>query len=266
MLGGVIGIIGLFIIILSFPVMSGFGGSIDPISSEFYTGCAMFLFGLIILFLGCKKLKNQFHQSMLLSWGLTAVSVVSLIIFFLSVGFYHWEPSPAENMIEQEQQNKQEEKDNSTTWNYTNAIDDLTGNITSINAAIASTNSLTLNDGSTDRLVIQLSYNAISTSGEPSNMFGIAFKKGNLRFANKRSQGFLAVFDNGEVDNTWSICNGGNDKAIVMISDKVSGSDHLINSFINKLKNAKTCRIQVNVDGAGMKTFDFNCEGLQWEY
>lgn len=158
----------------------------------------------------------------------------------------------------------QENQDPMTTWNYTKDVDDLTGNTTGFGASIGSTNFLSLNDGSSDRLVIQLGYNGIT--GKPSNMFGLAFQNGNLRFANKRSQGFLAVFDNGEVDNTWSICNGGNDKAIVMISDKVSGSDHLINSFINKLKNAKTCRIQVNVDGAGMKTFDFNCEGLQWDY
>jgi len=78
--------------------MSGFGGSIDPISSEFYMGCAMFLCGLIVLLIGCKKLKNHFHQSMLLFWGLTAISVVSLIIFFLSAGFYHWEP---DNQTEQ---------------------------------------------------------------------------------------------------------------------------------------------------------------------
>lgn len=101
MLGGVIGIIGLFIIILSFPVMSGFGGSIDPISSEFYMGCAMFICGLIVLFIGCKRLKNHFHRSMLIFWGLTAISVVSLIIFFLSVGFYHWEPYTPDNQTEQ---------------------------------------------------------------------------------------------------------------------------------------------------------------------
>ncbi|MCM1309952.1 MAG: zinc ribbon domain-containing protein [Bacteroides sp.] len=90
-LGGAIGIIGLFIIILSFPIMSGFGGSIDPISSEFYMGCAMFLCGLIGLFLGFKKLRNQLHHSMLIFWGLSALCVITLVVFFLSVGFHHWE-------------------------------------------------------------------------------------------------------------------------------------------------------------------------------
>lgn len=154
--------------------------------------------------------------------------------------------------------------DPTTTWIYTTDVDDLTGKTTGINAFLTSTNSIESNIGTTDRLIIQIGYNSITR--KPSNMFGIAFKKGDCRFADKNSQGFYAVFDNGDVDDTWTLCNGGSNKAIVMISDGLSGSENKINSFINKLKNAKTCRIQVNVDGVGMKTFNFNCEGLKWDY
>lgn len=91
LLGGVLGLVGLFVIILSFPVMSGWGGSIDPLGSEFYVGCAMFLCGLVLMLIGCRLLKKHFHRSMLLFVGLTCVSVISLGIYFLSVGFYHYE-------------------------------------------------------------------------------------------------------------------------------------------------------------------------------
>lgn len=100
-LGGVIGLVGLFITILSFPVMSGWGGSIDPISSEFYVGCAMFLCGIIVMFIGCKKLRTYFNRSMLLFGGLVILCVVSLVIFFLSVGFHHWEPYIPDKQMEQ---------------------------------------------------------------------------------------------------------------------------------------------------------------------
>lgn len=101
MLGGVIGLVGLFITILSFPVMSGWGGSIDPISSEFYVGCAMFLCGLIAMFIGCKKLRTHLNRSMLLFSGLAIICVASLVIFFLSVGFHHWDPYIPEAQMEQ---------------------------------------------------------------------------------------------------------------------------------------------------------------------
>lgn len=100
-LGGVIGLVGLFITILSFPVMSGWGGSIDPISSEFYVGCAMFLCGLIVMFIGCKKLRTYLNRSMLLFSGLAILCVASLIVFFLSVGFDHWEPYIPDTRMEQ---------------------------------------------------------------------------------------------------------------------------------------------------------------------
>lgn len=80
-LGVVIGLVGLFITILSFPIMTGWGGRIDPISIEFYSGCAMFLCGLVIIFIGCKILKKHFHRSMLLFRGLTFISIISLGIF-----------------------------------------------------------------------------------------------------------------------------------------------------------------------------------------
>lgn len=174
--------------------------------------------------------------------------------------------STQQDSADQVEQNRstQEKQDAAPTWKYTQDVDDLTGKTTGINAAIASTNSITSNFGTQDRLVIQLSYNGIT--GEPSNMFGIAFEKGDCRFADKHSQGFYAVFDNGEVDDTWTLCNGGDNTAIVMISDGLSDSESKISSFINNLKKSKTCRIQVNVDGVGMKTFDFNCEGLNWQY
>ena len=41
---------------------------------------------------------------------------------------------------------------------------------------------------------------------------------------------------------------------------------HNENKIINKLKKAKTCKIQVNVRDIGMKTFEFNSEGLNWDY
>lgn len=163
-----------------------------------------------------------------------------------------------------QQEGKSQEQDPTTKWNYSSSVDDLTGKTTGIDAFIASTNTQLSEYGDSDRLIIQLGYNGIS--GKPTNMFGLAFEKGKCRFASKNSQGFYAVFDDGEVDNTWTLCNGGNNKSIVMISDGLSSSENKIRSFINKLKQSKTCRIQVNIEGVGMKTFNFNCEGLNWDY
>lgn len=101
LLGGVIGLVGLFITILSFPVMSGWGGSIDPISSEFYIGCVLFLCGLVTIFIGCKKLKTHLSYSMLIFSGLAILFIASLAIFFLTVGFYHWESSVESSQVEQ---------------------------------------------------------------------------------------------------------------------------------------------------------------------
>lgn len=101
MLGGVIGLVGLFITILSFPVMSNWGGRVDPISSEFYVGCAMFLCGLIVMFIGCKKLRTYLNRSMFLFSGLAILCVASLIVFFLSVRFYHLEPYNPDTRMEQ---------------------------------------------------------------------------------------------------------------------------------------------------------------------
>jgi len=39
-----------------------------------------------------------------------------------------------------------------------------------------------------------------------------------------------------------------------------------VKPFLAKLRSSKTCRIQVNLENVGMTTFDFNIEGLNWDF
>ena len=50
LIGGVLSVFALYITILSFPGVPGWGVYIDPVSPEFYKGCVMFLCGLAVLF------------------------------------------------------------------------------------------------------------------------------------------------------------------------------------------------------------------------
>lgn len=272
--GLVIIMVSLIWMIIAICIGSNWSQHIILDSDSFLCGMAMFALGFIGLYFGCKLLRYNKALSKIylkLFYALSAVCLIGLgvTLICLDAETYRQYYSYLHNSENTSSENSNgavsnnESSESLCSWSYTTDIDDLTGETTGYNAHIASTNSITSKYG-TDRLVIQLSYNGLT--GKPTNMFGLAFKKGDCRFANNNSQGFHAVFDNGEVDETWTLCNGGNNKSIVMISDGFSRSEERISSFINKLKNAKTCKIQVNIDGIGMKTFTFNCEGLNWNY
>lgn len=258
--------------IISVCTMSNWGGKFVLDHYMFISGSIMFAFGFIPLFFGCRMLKSAAKLNIPIFTYISLFCVIVLGFVFFDMGVRteqgwkeRWEYLDKKYSSGNSPSDKEQGTNDPTiTWSYTTDVDDLTGKTKGFNAHITSTNSATSKYGESDRLVIQLSYNSITR--KPSNMFGIAFEKGNCYFANSNSQGFYAVFDNGEVNDTWTLCNGGNNKSIVMISDGFSASENKINSFINKLKNAKTCKIQVNIDGVGMKTFNFNCEGLDWNY
>ncbi len=240
-----------------------FGRNVEEFDELFlYPFGNILYFIIFVIWLYFKNIKITGSNTILKICLMLAMVILPLLYEF-SHKIWHTESTTEVNIASQNS-DLEETIDPFTKWNYTQDVDDLTGELTGINAHIGSTNFLTLNDGSSDRLVLQLCYNGIS--GEPSTMFGLAFQKGNLSFADRNSQGFYVVFDNGEVDDTWTMCNGGGKKAIVMMSDGFSRSKDKISSFIEKLKKAKTCKIQVNVEGAGRKTFEFNCEGLNWDY
>lgn len=67
------------------------------------------------------------------------------------------------------------------------------------------------------------------------------------------------------VTEDWSYLEGAGDKALIITLIHVE-DDNSARSFINKLKNSSTCKIQVNIENVGMRTFEFDCAGLQWDY
>ena len=138
----------------------------------------------------------------------------------------------------------------------------MTGNVTSVNAVVISKNKQPFGRyGQTARLAICISYDQINGKYSTSVMLSFTDDDGMCTFSDFRGSGILAVFDNGEVDNRWSLISmAANRRSLYMVNtDK-------INSFVKQLKASKQARIQVNIKGGGQKTFDFNVEGLQWDF
>ena len=148
-------------------------------------------------------------------------------------------------------------------WMYTKDTDDLTGATTAYNATIASLNEIPVRGSKTTRLAIRLSYSTAFTS-TPRNSFMIVFydNKGMAHFADFQGRGMRVIFDDGDVDNTWtSMDYGSHEDALVSYWNETK-----VSQFINKLRQSKKCRIQVNIQDIGLKTFDFDVSGLEWTH
>lgn len=147
-------------------------------------------------------------------------------------------------------------------WQYVKDVDDLSGYITSLRAQIVSENTFKYSvDGYTTKLGICIQY----VVKLQSNSVIICFVEDEnqlCKISDYQGQGFLVSFDDGPVDDTWTIVNYlSKDRFTLGIT-----SPHSANNFIEKLKKSKTCRIQVNIDNQGSRTFFFKTEGLKWDF
>jgi len=98
----------------------------------------------------------------------------------------------------------------------------------------------------------------------PSTSVLLSFDDGKTdmcRYAEDFSSGSRVVFDNGDVDDRWTLINNTpkRDAIFMFMPSKVK-------PFLAKLRSSKTCRIQVNLEHVGMTTFDFNIGGLKWDF
>lgn len=154
--------------------------------------------------------------------------------------------------------------DGQTTWFYGQMEDDLTHEVTAITATILSKNECRFdNYGNTARLCMQLIYSTYYLS-TPSTAVLLTFDDGktNLcRYADSFSSGFKVVFDNGEVDNRWTLIESTPKHNVIFMY-----MPSKVKPFLAELRSSKTCRIQVNLEHVGMTTFDFSIEGLKWDY
>lgn len=150
-----------------------------------------------------------------------------------------------------------------TTWDYFRTEDDLTHNVTGYTAYIVSSNRGRIDsDGNTARMTMSLCYSTLYTS-TPATSVMFAFTDDNkmTMLSDFQGSGILAVFDNGEVDDRWGYINMG-DKRNTLFMYQPSEVD----PFVEKLKSSKQVRIQVNLENVGKTTFDFNVEGLEWDW
>lgn len=162
-----------------------------------------------------------------------------------------------------EQERAEQQRLEGTTWYYYQKEDDLTHEVTSINAIIISTNRVQFDShGNTARMCLSLKYSSDGLSSLSTSVM-LTFVEDNelCRFSDFKGSGFLAVFDNGEVDDRWSLI-GMIDSRKALFMDMPSD----VTPFVNKLKTSKNVRIQVNLEDVGKKTFDFNIAGLKWNF
>lgn len=85
-------------------------------------------------------------------------------------------------------------------------------------------------------------------------------KLGTCQFSDVNGSGFLARFDDGPVDETWSLVGMDRKGKGLVIYDKKQ-----YKTFIDKLKKSKKVKIQVRLANRGMKTFEFSTEGFEWD-
>lgn len=154
--------------------------------------------------------------------------------------------------------------DGMTKWFYSKTEDDLTHDITSISATIVSTNECRFDSyGNTARMVMTLTYSTMYLSS-PSTAVLLSFDDGKTdmcKYAEDFSSGFRVVFDNGAVDDRWTLIDNTPKRNVIFMY-----MPSKVKPFLAKLRSSKTCRIQVNLEHVGMTTFDFNIEGLQWDF
>lgn len=147
-------------------------------------------------------------------------------------------------------------------WYYSKDVDDLSDEVTSINAMLVSENEIEYETGRTTKLAIGVHYS--SATGILCNHVNICFvgdQYGSCQYSDFQGSGFLATFDDGPIDDTW--------KLVTMVSNRRGLTIHFdkeVNSFLSKLKQSRTCKIQVNLEHVGKKTFVFHCEGFEWDY
>ena len=148
------------------------------------------------------------------------------------------------------------------TWSYIDNKDDLSGKVVVVSAILLSNNVLEYEPGKTTRIGIGISYG--SDTGKLQNSVFIGFHSDEYhmcRISEVKGSGFLATFDDGPIDYTWSLIYLLDNRKGVIIHELDQVAD-----FISKIKKSKKCRIQVNTEQAGRKTFEFNTEGLEWDY
>lgn len=148
------------------------------------------------------------------------------------------------------------------TWCYIDDKDDLSGKVVGVYAILRSNNVLEYESGKTTRLAISISYG--SNTGKLQNSVTIGFHSDEFqmcRMSEVKGSGFLVSFDDGPIDDTWSLIYLFDSRKGMCIYELDQVAD-----FISKIKKSKKCRIQVNTEQAGRKTFDFNTEGLEWDY
>lgn len=167
-----------------------------------------------------------------------------------------------EVMSEEEQE--QAVIDGMTKWFYGKTEDDLTHDITSITATILSTNECRYDSyGHTARMVMTLTYSTMYLS-TPSTAVLLSFDDGKTdmcRYAEDFSSGFRVVFDNGNVDDRWTLIDNTSKRNVIFMY-----MPSKVKPFLAKLRSSKTCRIQVNLEHVGMTTFEFNIGGLKWDF
>lgn len=153
-------------------------------------------------------------------------------------------------------------------WQVSKKVDDLTNDVTAVQAMLFSNTVIVNRDNHTFRLAIDITYGYSPITDGLCNSVSFALydttKSDDIhhwKFSDIKGSGILAVFDNGPVDNTWSLIERTDDLSNLYMSNPA-----MANAFIEKIKTSKTCKIQVNLDTIGMKTFKFNCQGLQWGF
>ena len=166
--------------------------------------------------------------------------------------------------VTSEEEQEQAIIDGMTKWFYSKTEDDLTHDITSITATILSTNECRYDSyGHTARMVMTLTYSTMYLS-TPSTAVLLSFDDGKTdmcRYAEDFSSGFRVVFDNGNVDDRWTLIDNTPKRNVIFMY-----MPSKVKPFLAMLRSSKTCRIQVNLENVGMTTFDFNIEGLKWDF
>jgi hypothetical protein len=92
-------------------------------------------------------------------------------------------------------------------------------------------------------------------------MFSFTEDNNFCKFSDFQGSGILAVFDNREVDDRWTLINMSNKRNALYMYYK-----NQVTPFVNELKKSKHARIQVNLEGVGKNTFDFDIAGLKWDF
>ena len=166
--------------------------------------------------------------------------------------------------VTSEEEQEQAIIDGMTKWFYSKTEDDLTHDITSITATILSTNECRYDSyGHTARMVMTLTYSTMYLS-TPSTAVLLSFDDGKTdmcKYAEDFSSGFRVVFDNGNVDDRWTLIDNTPKRNVIFMY-----MPSKVKPFLAMLRSSKTCRIQVNLENVGKTTFDFNIEGLKWNF